>query len=181
MYGIMGTAATKQQCSNKTKDALTVVYVPISQIKLYEKNPRSITRDQFEKLKISLQCDEKFFQSRPCLLHKTAEGELLCYAGNQRLRAAKAIGWKEVPCIIEENLTDEMIKERCVKDNLHHGDWDWEALANDYDPIKLLEWGMLQKDLDIATDEGQDAPIPPDPECETCPECGQKIKPKKDE
>lgn len=131
--------------------------IKIKDLILLEKNPRSITKDQMQKLKKSLQDDPEFFFNRPCLVHATDTG-LEVYAGNQRIRAAKSLGWKEVPCIIEKNISEEIIKARIIKDNKSYGDWDFDALAASFDIESLLDCGFTAHELELVfKDEISDA------------------------
>jgi DNA modification methylase len=124
--------------------------IPIAKLKHYERNPRKITTDQFAKLCDSIQVRPDFFERRPALVNKTPDGTLTIYAGNQRVRAAKKLKLKSVPCIVDENLTEEEMKQRIVLDNVHHGEFDYDILAADFDPAELLSLGMTEKDLHIA-------------------------------
>src|SRR6185312_6189048 len=83
---------------------------------------------------------------RPCLVSKR-DGILTVYAGNQRVRAAKKLKLKEIPCIVEEFLTDEMIKERTIKDNKTYGEFDFDILANNYDIEMLVGCGFAAEEL----------------------------------
>lgn len=126
-----------------------IVNVKISKLSLLEKNPRKIEKIQFEKLCKSLQDDKEFLNLRPVLVHKK-DGVLQVYAGNQRVRAAKKLGWKEVPCIIEEGLSDEIIKSRVVKDNKTYGEFDFDILANEFDMETLFDAGFTAEDFDLS-------------------------------
>ena len=68
---------------------MEITYIPISKLKLNEKNPRKIVSDQFEKLCKNIESDPEFFAMRPCLVNKTEEG-FIVYAGNQRLKLPKS-------------------------------------------------------------------------------------------
>lgn len=122
--------------------------IPIKELTLLERNPRKITKQAMEKLCDSLKSDPEFLQKRPILVN-AIDGRLEVYAGNQRVRAAKKLGWKEVPCIVDENLDAETLKSRVIKDNLSAGAWDYDILANEYEIGDLLEWGFDQNDFDI--------------------------------
>jgi hypothetical protein len=126
-----------------------IVNVKISKLKLLEKNPRKIDKIQFEKLCKSLQDDPQFLQNRPVLIHKH-ENQLHVYAGNQRVRAAKKLGWKDIPCIIEENLSEEIIKARTIKDNKTYGEFDFDILANEFDMETLFDAGFTAADFDLS-------------------------------
>lgn len=122
--------------------------ISISKLTLLDKNPRKITKEQFEKLCNNIKNDPEFLSARPILIHSFNE-KLEVYAGNQRVRAAKKLGWKEVPCIIDTTITDEIKKKRIVLDNLHHGEFDWDLLSASYDPQELLDLGFTDSDLEI--------------------------------
>lgn len=150
---------------------MIITYIPISKLKLNEKNPRKIDKDQFEKLCRNIESDPEYFTMRPCLVNETPEGNIV-YAGNQRLRAAKKLGLKEVPCIITKDVPEDLLKKRIVLDNITHGEHDFEMLSSLYDPLELLELGMKEHDLHLDAAEL----IESEPE-----EDGEVLEPAKDE
>lgn len=119
---------------------------PIKQLSLLENNPRKITKEQFEKLIKSMQDDPDFLWKRPLLVNRVGDKHTV-YAGNQRLRAAKKLKWEEIPCIIEQNLSEEIMKNRIVKDNKSFGDFDFDILANEYEVEDLLDCGFSLEEL----------------------------------
>ena len=123
------------------KPNVQVEYRPIKDLKELPGNPRTIKKDQFEKLKQSIKDNADYFEARPIILSDRT-GELVILAGNQRYKAAKAIGLKEVPTILLPNLTEEREKEIIIRDNVENGDWDWDALFNEWDTDKHQEWGV---------------------------------------
>lgn len=120
--------------------------VAIKSLKLLERNPRKITGDQMAKLERSLEKDPEFLWNRPCLVNKIGD-DLIVYAGNQRVRAAKKLKWTEIPCIIDENLSEEVIKDRIIKDNKQFGTFDFDILGDDYEVPELIEAGFLEEEL----------------------------------
>lgn len=118
-----------------------VQYRPISEIKELPNNPRTISKEDFDRLKDSIIDNPEYFEGRPLILSNRT-GELVVLAGNQRLRAAKAVGLKEVPTIVLPNLTEEKEKEIIIRDNVSNGRWDMELLANDFDLQDLADWGV---------------------------------------
>lgn len=125
-----------------------MIRIKISDLTLLEKNPRKITAESMEKLVKSLKDDPEFFDRRPCLVNDV-NGILTVYAGNQRIRAAKKLKWKDVPCIVDKDLPEEMMKDRIVKDNKTYGEFDFEMLANEFDIEKLLDAGFTPEELHI--------------------------------
>lgn len=71
--------------------------------------------------------------------------------GNQRFRACKALGWKEIPT--ETVSWNEIQKQQFViQDNTHAGVWDYDVLANTHDAENLIEWGV---DVPVLTDKAE--------------------------
>lgn len=144
------------------KPKAQVEYRAIAELKELPGNPRTIKKDQFEKLKKSIQDNADYFEARPIILSDRT-GELVILAGNQRYKAAKAIGLKEVPTILLPNLTEEREKEIIIRDNVENGDWDMDALANEWDASQLEEWGVevpevkIPEDQDSVTDDDLEA------------------------
>lgn len=123
------------------KPKAQVEYRKLTELTELPGNPRTIKKDQFEKLKQSLKDNADYFEARPIILSDRT-GELVILAGNQRYKAAKAIGLKEVPTILLEGLSEEREKEIIIRDNVENGEWDWDALFNEWDTDKLQEWGV---------------------------------------
>ncbi len=128
-----------------------IKHIPIKDLTLLEKNPRKITKEQFEKLVKSLEADPGFFDLRPCLVNRLADAgnALIVYAGNQRVQAAKKLKWKNVPCIVEDDLDEAVMKQRIIKDNSHYGFFDWDILGNEYNIDDLLDAGITPEQMDI--------------------------------
>jgi len=157
---------------------MEVQLIKISSLKLLENNPRTITKEQMQKLCKSIQDDPEFLKCRPVLVNKTCvwpelskhdeDGETLrridtltVYAGNQRVRAAKKLKMKEIPCIIEENLCDEIMKKRTILDNKTFGNFDFDILLNEFDTEMLLDCGFTMpeltgEDINISGEDLQD-------------------------
>lgn len=153
--------------------------VPIKNLTLLKNNPRKIDKDQFEKLKKSLTDDPKFFDCRPCLVNIDQEGIWNVYAGNQRVQAAKKLGWKEVPCIVDTELDEKTIKQRTIKDNQHYGVWDDDLVNSCYDVDMLLESGFTPEELtgdygDVEEVESKDKEEKK-PKVTICPNCSYEF------
>ena len=156
---------------------------PISQLILDKQNPRKIDKQQFEKLIQSLKDDPEFIEKRPILVnrktheHGQFEHELHVYAGNQRVKAAKKLGWKQIPCIIDDDLSPEIIKQRIIKDNAHMGEHDWDILGNEFDIETLLMAGLTENDLQLKFDIDNDTGDKQNKKKKLteCPKCGHEF------
>jgi len=116
-------------------------YKKISEIKLLENNPRTISDRQFKILCTSIKKNIDYFEARPLILSDRT-GELVVIAGNQRYKAAQSLGLKEVPTYLMKNLTEETEREIVIRDNISNGDWDFDLLANEWDTEELEDWGL---------------------------------------
>lgn len=103
-----------------------------------ENNPRILKDDKFKKLVQSIKDFPEMLEIRPIVVNN----EMMVLGGNMRLKAIQEIGLKEIPIIKAENLTEEQEREFLIKDNVGFGEWDWDALANDWDADELKDWGM---------------------------------------
>jgi site-specific DNA-methyltransferase (adenine-specific) len=128
-----------------------IEYKPLSELHELPGNPRTIKKDQFEKLKTSLQNNADYFEARPLILSDRT-GENIILAGNQRYKAAKAIGLTEVPTITLHGLTEEREREIVIRDNVNNGDWDVDMLANEWNPDELISWGVELPDIQTTTE-----------------------------
>lgn len=126
-------------------------YRKLSELHELPGNPRTIKKNQFEKLKKSLTDNADYFEARPIILSNRT-GELIIIAGNQRYKAAKAIGLTEVPTILLEGLTEEREREIVIRDNVENGDWDMDALANEWNAQDLMDWGVELPEMEATTE-----------------------------
>jgi len=122
--------------------------VKISQVKNNPNNPRVIKDFQFKKLVKSIKESPWMLELRSIIVND----DNIVLGGNQRLRACKEAGLKEVYIIKASSLTEEQQREFIVKDNLSSGEWDWDALANEFEIEDLENWG-LDLPVDLAVQE----------------------------
>lgn len=121
--------------------AKQVVYRKLADLKKLPNNPRTIKKDDMERLKQSIKDNPDYFEARPIILSNRT-GDLVILAGNQRYEAAKALGMEEVPTFLLEGLTEAREREIIIRDNVSNGDWDMDALANEWDTQELTDWGV---------------------------------------
>lgn len=120
---------------------MEIQHLPINKLKLNPANPRFIRDDKFEKLVKSLADCPDLFDTRPCICSDRT-GDPIILGGNMRWRAAKDLKWEKVPAIILSGLTENQEKEIAIKDNGDFGQWDWEALVNEWNDLPLEDWGI---------------------------------------
>lgn len=118
-----------------------IIYRKLTELKKLPNNPRTIKKDDMERLKKSIKDNPDYFEARPIILSNRT-GDLVILAGNQRYEAAKALGLDEVPTFLLEGLTEAREREIIIRDNVSNGDWDMDALANEWDTQELDDWGL---------------------------------------
>lgn len=117
-----------------------IEYRSVEELCHLEHNPRTITKENMDKLVQSIKENEDYFEVRP-IVCSDRTGKNVIIAGNQRLRAAKIIGLEYVPTAILHGLTEEKEREITIRDNVELGAWDYEILANEWDADELEKWG----------------------------------------
>jgi ParB-like chromosome segregation protein Spo0J len=134
-------------------------------------NPRQISEKQFEQLKTSL---KSFNAVEPAVINIHSGRENIIIGGNQRIRAAQALGWIEFPCV-EIDLEEERERELCVRLNLNTGSFDFDMLANNFDNIDLKEWGFEDMSFpEIYNPENKEKEISELDTDNECPKCGYR-------
>jgi hypothetical protein len=120
------------------------------------KNPRFIKDERYTKLIRSIQDDPEMLGARELLVY-AYDGKYIVLGGNMRLRACKELGIKEVPCKVLPELTPDKLRSIVIKDNVAFGSDDFDMLANDWDIVELVEWGMEIPSLNIEVEELTDS------------------------
>lgn len=118
--------------------------VPINEVKSNPNNPRIIKDDKFKKLVASIKELPQMLELRPIVVNE----DMIVLGGNMRLKACKEAGLKEIPIIKASELNEEQQRAFIIKDNVGFGEWDWDALANEWDAEQLEEWGLDIPNLD---------------------------------
>ncbi len=142
----------------------------ISSLKENPKNPRKLTKEQAEHLRKSL---ERFGQCEPIVCN--LDGIII--GGHQRIRTLKKQGVKEVDVSVpDRELTEKEVDELCIRLNKNGGEFDYDLLANVYDPIELCEWGFKPEELDIDVGEVEEQEEEKQKKDKQCPNCGFDLK-----
>lgn len=118
---------------------MQIVEKKIIELKAYDKNPRK-NDNAVEPVAESI---KEFGFKVPIII----DSDGVIVAGHTRLRAAKKLGMKTVPCIVADDLTPEQIKAFRVADNssAQIASWDLELLK---DELMDLDFDMSLFGLD---------------------------------
>ena len=119
--------------------------VKITKVIPNENNPRFIKDNKFKKLVQSIKDFPEMLKLRPIVVNK----DMVVLGGNMRLKACAEAGLKEVYILKADNLTEQQEREFIVKDNVGFGEWDWDALGNEWNSVQLEDWGMDGFPFDI--------------------------------
>lgn len=142
----------------------------------YVNNPRQITEEQLKHLKDSI---KKFDYVE--IVAVQPDNQII--AGHMRIKALMQLGWanKDIEVRVpNRKLDDAEMQEYVIRSNKNTGEWDWDSLANAFNPHDLVSWGFDPDDLleGIMTSDGDPVDTSRD-EKEKCATCGQNIKSKK--
>jgi hypothetical protein len=111
------------------------------------KNPRVINKDKFELLINSLR-DSDLTQIRPLDVLKHGD-DFVVLSGNQRLRAAKTLKLKEIPCnVLRDDLEPKIYRQIVMQANTNYGEWNHDDLANEWTEEELEMWGYDLPEMD---------------------------------
>ena len=68
-----------------------------------------------------------------------------------RLKALTELKYKEVPIILADDWSEEQREQFLIADNVNFGEWDWDALANNFETEHLIDWGLEIQGVDTST------------------------------
>jgi DNA modification methylase len=117
--------------------------VNIASIKPNPDNPRFVKDSKFKKLVKSIKEFPEMLEKRPIIVDEN----MVVLGGNMRLKACKSAGLFEVWIDEATGWSDEKKKEFIIKDNVGFGEWDWDILANEWNPNELEDWGLDLPDM----------------------------------
>lgn len=146
--------------------------VKLSKIKENGKNPRLIRDTQFNKLVKSLLVFPRMLELRPIVVDsnnivlggnmrlkalkhiaKLSVGNIATIVAtddrfNEEQRKAICVYWtewqkqKDAPVVKADDLTEEQKREFIIKDNSGFGEWDFNALGNEWSDLPLIDWSV---------------------------------------
>ena len=115
----------KSTPTSERKAARSIVMLPVSEVRPYEKNPRK-NADAVKYVRASI---EKFGFKQPIVI----DSNRVIICGHTRLEAAKSLGMAEVPCIVADDLTDAQVKALRLADNqvAEFSEWEMNLLGGE--------------------------------------------------
>ena len=122
---------------------MQIVDKNINDLIFAEYNPRQLMKDEYKQLKDSI---TRFGLVDPIIVNKNEERKNIIVGGHQRVRIAKDMKIKEVPCV-EVDLTLDKERELNIRLNKNNGSWDYDALADMFDVDQLTDWGFTEGEL----------------------------------
>jgi DNA modification methylase len=126
------------------KKELKIVYVPVTDLKAADYNPRKWDIKAINDLKESI---TKYGIVDPLLVNSAPERKGIVIGGHFRLSVIKELSYTEVP-VVYINIPDiEKEKELNIRLNKNVGDFDWDLLAK-FDETFLSSVGFSSEDLD---------------------------------
>lgn len=118
------------------------------QLEWLPRNPRTWTLGDVNRTVKSITADPDFLEDRPLLAVPAESGKgerYIVFAGNLRLKACKESNVRTAPVVVYFPETDEdkeTVKRRAMLDNGSFGSWDYDALANEWDDLPLVDLGI---------------------------------------
>ena len=168
----------KPKSDNSGSGSLKIQYLPIDELVLYARNPRTHSGEQVSQIAASIR---EFGFTNPILID-SKQGII---AGHGRLAAARELGLETIPCIDLSHLTEEQKRACIIADNklALNGGWNEKLLRLELTDLKELGANldltgfdameladiMLGKDVEF---KEYDESAADDVQLATCPKCG---------
>lgn len=126
---------------------MQIIEKSIESIIPYDKNPRF----NDEAVKYVAESIKQFGFKVPIIIGQ----DNVIVAGHTRLKAAKELGYKTVPCIVADDLTPEQIKAFRLADNkvAEKAEWDFDLLCDELDDILNIDMEAFGFDFEIEEEE----------------------------
>lgn len=114
----------KSEAVARDLSSLAVVDAPLSELRGWDRNPRTIKPARLAQLKAMLEQSPEMLRARPLIC--LPDGTVI--AGNQRLAAAVALGWASIPAVFVD-LDEATAIEWAFRDNNPAGESDDDLAA----------------------------------------------------
>ena len=137
----------------------------LDKLKTNPSNPRRLMKEQFERLKDSIESFTKMLEIRPIAYDEDG----VIWGGNMRYLALRELGIEMKPEYFKElkGFTLEERREFAIRDNIELGEWDDDILANEWSDLPLDDWGIDTVGWDNKEVVEDDAPEVSDEEPES--------------
>jgi ParB-like chromosome segregation protein Spo0J len=120
-----------------------IVNVKLKDLKKHPKNPRTLSKIQFDHLKESL---DRFGLVEKLIVNT----DMMIIGGHQRYEVLKKSKVKEVDCWIPDvTLSEKEVEELLLRLNRNHGDFNYDELANNFEVPDLLDYGFSIEELEL--------------------------------
>lgn len=118
------------------------------------KNPRFIKDEKYRQLIKSLEADPDFLGVREIVVFPY-NGKKVIVGGTMRYHALKELGYVDsIVKILRPDTPADKIRRFILKDNAAFGEYDWEAIANEWDAVEVVDCGIDVPELDkVKTDD----------------------------
>ncbi len=122
----------------------------VADLKLWDKNPRKLRQEDYEALKHKI--IERGFHD---IFKIDTDNTIL--SGNQRKLALIELGVLEVNVMVPERALTEKERDAVgIESNKHAAVWDFEVMANLFEPSDLMEYGFSMGELGMAPNAGKE-------------------------
>lgn len=136
----------------RPSNKIVIHQVPITDLKPAAYNPRVHSAEAIARLKESI---KRFGLVDPVIANAAPNRKNILIGGHMRLKAAKELGYTEVPVVYVAIPDHAKEKELNLRLNRNVGDWDYDLLKN-FDPSFLLDVGFDAEDLSGIWDDALD-------------------------
>ncbi|MDD4931165.1 MAG: DNA methyltransferase [Candidatus Colwellbacteria bacterium] len=126
------------------KQNLSIVEVPINELRASEYNPRRHSKEQSDQLRESI---KRFGMVDPVICNSAPERKNIIIGGHFRAEVAKEMGMAAVPVVYVQIADLSKEKELNLRLNKNTGEFDLELLAQ-FDESFLADIGFNSEDLD---------------------------------
>lgn len=147
----MGGADPGRGTEEVESDMMQIIYRDIDDLEPYANNPRL----NEEAVKYVANSIREFGWKVPVVIDRNN----VIVAGHTRVKAAKQLGIREIPCIVADDLTEDQIKAFRLADNktAELSEWDFDALNIELEDIRMdmepFGFEDVSEDTPIETEE----------------------------
>ncbi len=147
--------------------------IKLKDLRDYEHNPRPISKKDFERLVESLEQDG--YHTR--IIVDTYNNNTII-GGHSRKKALLKAGYSPEDAVDilypSRPLTPTEFKRLNIRDNLVFGAFDFDVLANHFNPVELIDWGLEPSSMNLGDVTFKEEKVV-DASKQTCEMCGKSL------